>query len=120
MAETYDSVLDRIGAFNAATEALSKGRAREIRCDVPSRPGSWLLLAKSEGNYCISLPADAVLEVQVGALSTMGFRLQGDLFVREVRKVERSWTVASQLEDILADAMGLPSDVAIAVETSAG
>ena len=120
MAETYNSVLDRIGAFNAATESLSKGRAQEVRCDVPSRPGSWLLLAKSEDNYRISLPADAILETQVGALSAMGFRLQGDVFVREVRKAERSWTVASQLEDILADVMGLPADVAITVETSAG
>lgn len=118
MAETYDSVLDRIGAFNAATEALAKGRSREVRCDVPSRPGAWLLLAKSEDNYRISLPADAVLEAQVGALSTMGFRLQGDEFAREVRKSERSWTVASQLEDILADIMGLPTDVSISVETS--
>ena len=116
MPETYNSVLDRIGAFNAATEALSKSRLSEVRCDVPSRPGAWLLLAKSEDNYRVTLPADGVLETQVGALTAMGYRLAGDVFAREVRKGERSWNVASQLEDILQDVLGLPSDVAISVE----
>jgi len=34
-----------------------------------------------------------------------------------VRKSERSWAVASQLEDVLQEALGLGPDVAISVET---
>ena len=36
---------------------------------------------------------------------------------RQVRKPERSWEVASQLEDILQETLGLPPDVVISVET---
>jgi hypothetical protein len=106
MAETFDSVMDRIGAFNAATEAMSKGRAREIL--VEAAPDVRIRLVRTDDNYAI--------EVQPlnPALAGMGFSASG---TREVRKSERSWNVASQLEDILQDVLQLGSDVRISVET---
>ena len=115
MAETYDSVVDRIGAFNAATESMSKARVREVRMDVRGHSGLRLRLAKSAENYAIEIhgaPASAA-----EALQGMGFAAQGEVFARQVRKPERSWDVASQLEDILSEALGLPPDVVISVET---
>src|SRR5712692_5941937 len=103
MAESYDSVLDRIGAFNLATESLSKERAREVRVQVAGRPEFSLRLVKTAEHYALEVsgaPASAA-----EALQGMGFKPQGELFAREVRKSERSWNVASELEDILQDAL---------------
>ena len=116
MAETYDSVVDRIGAFNAATEGLSKGRLREITLQVSGRPEVQLRLAKTAENYAIEVRGGSGPTGE--ALAGMGFSLAGEVHVREVRKSERSWNVASELEDILQEALGLGSDVAVTVESS--
>lgn len=116
MAETYDSVLDRIGAFNAATEALAKRRASLVAVTVARTPAIQLRLAKTADNYDIEVagaPAEAA-----EALAGMGFEPRGDGYTRAVRKSERSWAVASQLEDVLQEALGLGPDVAINVESS--
>ncbi|HVA24933.1 MAG TPA: hypothetical protein VMW62_11135 [Chloroflexota bacterium] len=112
MIESFNSVLDRIGAFNAATEKLAKHRAREITMVVNN---VRLRLATTAENYGIEVtgaPAEAAT-----ALRTMGYAAQGNAFAREVRKSERSWNVASQLEDILQEVLGLGPDVAMTVET---
>lgn len=116
MAETYDSVVDRIGAFNAATEALAKSRANMVTVAVTRDPTIQLRLAKTPDNYDVEIsgaPSEAA-----PALTEMGFDLRGEIFARAVKKSERSWTVASQLEDVLQDALGLGADVPITVETS--
>ncbi|MFI5266904.1 MAG: hypothetical protein ACHQ7M_05940 [Chloroflexota bacterium] len=116
MIETFDSVLDRIGAFNAATEKLAKRRASEITVTVAGRPEVRLRLAKTEDNYGIEVsgaPAEAA-EVLKG----MRFAPRGDIYAREVRKSERSWNVASQIEDLLQDVLGLGSNVAVTIETT--
>ena len=111
MAESYDSVLDRIGAFNAATETMSKGRAAEVVVAVSGRDDVRLSLTRTEDNYAI--------HVQGGteSLAEMGFAQQGDVWTREVRKSERSWNVASEVEDVL-QALDLGSDVAVTVDIS--
>jgi hypothetical protein len=117
MTETFDSVLDRIGAFNAATEKLAKRRADQVTVTVAGRPEVRLRLAKTEDNYGIELsgvPAEAA-----AALKALRFSPQGEAYAREVRKSERSWNVASQLEDLLQDVLGLGSDVTITIDTTA-
>src|SRR5437016_5700718 len=99
MRETYDSVLDRIGAFNAATEKLSKGRLDVLEFEVGGRPELRLRLAKTADYYAIEVAGAPLAAAE--ALGSMRFAQQGDMYVREVRKSERSWNVASQLEDIL-------------------
>jgi hypothetical protein len=103
MAETYDSVLDRIGAFNAATEGLSKGRLQELRVEVNDDVG--LRLAATSDGYNIDVlgAPDGAAEMLEG----LGFRRSGEGWTRDVRKSERSWNVASQLEDVLQEALGL-------------
>lgn len=117
MAETYDSVMDRIGAFNLATESLSKGRFSEVGIDVAGRPECRLRLAKTEVSYAIELTAASVPAAGEEALAGFGFKRREDVFSREVRKSERSWNVASQIEDILVEVLGLPSGVTVTVET---
>ncbi|HEX6513511.1 MAG TPA: hypothetical protein VF157_14495 [Chloroflexota bacterium] len=113
MVESYDSVLDRIGAFNAATEGLSKNRLREVTVEVQARPELKLRLLKTAESYAIEV-AGATADA-AEPLAGMGFDRTGDVFSREVRKSERSWNVASQLEDVLQDALGLGSNVTITV-----
>jgi hypothetical protein len=115
VAETYDSVIDRIGAFNLATEALAKGRAQSVVISVVGRTGCAIRLVKSEENYAIEVKG--VPDSADGAIAEMGFRREGESHLRTVRKSERSWAVASQLEDVLQDALGLGGSVAISVET---
>jgi hypothetical protein len=114
MVETYDSVLDRIGAFNAATEKLAKARVSEVLFEMAGRPELRLRLSRREDSYAIELAGapDSAAE----ALRGMGFEPGGSGCSRQVRKSERSWNVASQLEDILQEALALGSDVAISVE----
>ena len=114
MAETYDSVLDRIGAFNVATEALAKGRAKEVLVDVGGHPNVRLRLVRTEDFYAVEVHGAATGT----ALTEMGFAVQGDAYTREVRKSERSWNVASQLEDVLQDVLALGPDVGISITTS--
>ncbi|HLG72094.1 MAG TPA: hypothetical protein VK009_16870 [Chloroflexota bacterium] len=114
MPETYDSVVDRIGAFNAATEAMSKGRAKEVLVEIAGQPHLRLRLVRTEDNYAIEVHGAAVSP----ALAEMGFAQQGEDFGREVRKSERSWNVASQLEDVLQDALNLGPDVAVSITTT--
>jgi hypothetical protein len=75
-------------------------------------------------NNCRSRPAifryqNDAIEVSGGpaeaadALRGFGLSPEGEAYVRTVRKAERSWDVASQLEDILQEALGLGPDVAI-------
>ena len=116
MAETYDSVLDRIGAFNAATEALAKSRASLVTVTVVRTPAIQLRLAKTADNYDVEV--SGAPDSAVAALAEMGFEPRGEGYARAVRKSERSWAVASQLEDVLQDALSLGADVAISVETS--
>ena len=114
MRETYDSVIDRIGAFNAATEKLSKGRVNELLFDVGGHPGLGLRLVKTAESYAIEVigaPASAR-----ETLAGLRFVPQGEAYVREVRRSERSWNVASELEDILQDALSLGNDVAVSVD----
>ncbi len=106
MGETFDSVMDRIGAFNAATEAMSKARAREVLVEAGT---AQIRLVKTEDNYDIEVTPPHP------ALADLGF----DNGRREVRKSERSWNVASQLEDILQDVLELGMDIRITVSTSA-
>ena len=113
MVETYDSVLDRIGAFNAATEKLAKRRAGEVSITAA---GIRLRLAQTADNYCIEItgsPAEAA-----AALASMGFEARGEVYARDVRKIERSWNVASQLEDVLQEALSLGPEVSISLETA--
>ncbi len=105
MAETFDSVMDRIGAFNAATEGMSKGRAHEVVVEAGT---THVRLVKTEDNYAIEVTPPHP------GLADLGFE-NGR---REVRKSERSWNVASQLEDILQDVLQLGADVSISVETA--
>jgi len=116
MAETYDSVLDRISAFNVATEALSKARAQQVTVSVPGRDGCSLRLARTADSYEIEV--HGVPPEGAEALTGMGFAPRGDAFVREVRKSERSWSVASQIEDVLQDALALGLEGKILVETA--
>ncbi|HLY66568.1 MAG TPA: hypothetical protein VKU60_13625 [Chloroflexota bacterium] len=112
MPDTYNSVVDRIGAFNAATESMSKSRGKEVRIVVAG--GCTLRLSRTAENYAIELsgaPAEAA-----AALQPFGFSWHGDLYMREVRKSERSWNVASLLEDVLQEGLQLASDVTITVE----
>lgn len=115
MPETYNSVLDRIGAFNAATESMSKGRTQEIR--ISARGSVTLRLLKTPENYSIEI-AGAPAEGAEG-LTNMEFKPQGESFVRAVSKAERSWAVASQLEDILQEVLQLAPDVTVSIETVA-
>ena len=115
MAETYDSVLDRIGAFNGATETMSKGRAHEMRFSIRGRKDVWLRLARTDTNYRIEVAAG---QANADGLTALGFAPQGDVYVREVSKAERSWDVASQLEDILQDVLDLGPGVVIVEETA--
>ena len=114
MAETYDSVVDRIGAFNLATERMSKARAASVQVTVAGREDCWLRLVRSQESYRVELPASCAVSEAV--LAELRFAPVGQLFVREVRKAERSWTVAGELEDVLHDGLGLPADAAISVE----
>jgi hypothetical protein len=116
MTETYDSVLDRIGAFNAATEKLAKRRAEAVTVSVTDRPDVQLRLAQSADHYAIEVHGAA--DEAAPALVEMGFAARGLTYAREVRKSERSWNVASQLEDVLQDALKLGAGVAISVETN--
>ena len=115
MTEMFDSVLDRIGAFNAATEKLAKSRASEVTITVAGRSEPRLRLAKTAEHYGIEVSGAADAKA---VLEGMGFASRGEVCAREVRKSERSWNVASQLEDILQEALGLGLDVAITIETS--
>jgi len=115
MTEMFDSVPDRIGAFNAATEKLAKSRASEVTITVAGRSELWLRLAKTAEHYGIEVSGAADAKA---VLEGMGFASRGEVYAREVRKSERSWNVASQLEDILQEALGLGLDVAITIETS--
>jgi hypothetical protein len=113
MPETYNSVLDRMGAFNAATENMAKGRAKEIRISV--RGGGTLRLVKTPENYSIEIagvPAEAA-----EALAGMGFEPLPEGYGRAVSKAERSWNVASQLEDLLQDVLQLAPDVSVTIDT---
>ena len=116
MTETFDSVLDRIGAFNAATEKLAKSRASEIVVTAPARTEVRLRLAKTADNYGIELSGMPASAAEV--LEGMGYKVRGEVYAREVRKSERSWNVASQLEDVLQEALGLGAGAAITVETA--
>lgn len=114
MAETFDSVLDRIGAFNAATEAMAKAGTSEVQVQIVGHDGVRLRLTRTEDNYAIEVHGP----VAEPALTSMGFKPQSGAYMREVRKSERSWNVASQLEDILQDALALGPAVSIEVHTS--
>ena len=116
MTEMFDSVLNRIGAFNAATENLAKSRASEVTITVAGRSELWLRLAKTAEHYGIEVSGAPIEAAEV--LEGMGFVPRGVVYAREVRKSERSWNVASQLEDVLQEALELGSDVAITIETS--
>ncbi|MBV9120588.1 MAG: hypothetical protein JOZ39_07755 [Chloroflexi bacterium] len=114
MAETYDSVLDRMSAFNVVTERLSKGRAATVGVTIAGRPECWLRLTRTADSYRVELPAEGS---DRAAAEELKFKQAGESLVREIRKGERSWTVAGELEDMLHDVLGLPADVAISVET---
>jgi hypothetical protein len=104
-----------MGAFNGATEALSKGRAQEVTVEVQGRPELRLRLAKTAEHYAIEVsgaPAEAA-----EALRGLGLSAEGEAYVRAVRKAERSWDVASQLEDILQEALRLGPNVGISLTT---
>lgn len=116
MAETYDSVLDRIGAFNLATESLAKGRVTNVEVTIAGRPELGLRLVKTAENYRIEVSGAA--GEAAAALDGMHFKAEGGAYVREVRKSERSWNVASEVEDVLEEALGLPADTAISVESA--
>ncbi|GEM_PF-3077345 len=116
MPERFDSVLDRIGAFNLATERLSKGRGREMRCHAVERPSCWLRLTRTEDNYGIHVSADAVLPDKQPELADLRFQRDGESFFRPVSKAERSWNVASQLEDLLTDVCGLPAHAVVEID----
>ena len=116
MAETYDSVLDRIGAFNLATESIAKGRLARVEVSIGGQPGMGIRLVKSEDNYRIEVLG--VPEGAAEAIRGMAFKPEGEAYVREVRKSERSWNVASQVEDLLQEALGLAADVAVTLETA--
>ena len=113
MPETYDSVVDRIGAFNLLAERMSKGRLEAVMVEIADRPDCWLRLVRSAESYRVELPAQAAVSEE--ALAELRFVRSAELFVRDVRKSERSWTVAGELEDVLHDGLGLASDVGIAI-----
>jgi len=114
MPETYNSVLDRIGAFNAATENMTKGRAREVRITA-AKTGCGLRLVKTPENYSIEVTGapDSAAE------DLAAFRLKpaAEAFARPISKAERSWDVASDIEDILQDGLKLGPDVSVTIET---
>ncbi len=113
--QTYDSVTDRLGAFNEATEKMSKSRVTNVICVVTSQPGCELRLLKTDDYYRFEV-AGAVPGAGEGALLEMKFAREGDIYARNVRRAERSWNVASQMEDILGDVFGLPPDTAVSVD----
>lgn len=117
MAENYDSVIDRISAFNVATEAMARSRAQSVSVAPSGRPDCLLRLVKTDEHYAIEV--QGAPDSADKAMAELGFSRRGDTYVRNVRKSERSWAVASQLEDVLQDALGLGADVAITVETVA-
>ncbi|MHB8618283.1 MAG: hypothetical protein ACYDAG_01725 [Chloroflexota bacterium] len=116
MIETYDSVVDRMGAFNAATEKLSKGKLAELRCVVAGRPDAWLRLVRTADGYRFEVAAATVPESGKASLDELRFAPIGEVYARDVRKAERSWSIASQIEDILADVFGLPPDGQVEID----
>jgi len=114
MAEAYDSVIDRLGAFNAATEKMAKGKASRVECSATAPTACRLRLVKTEEHYAFEVDGD-VPPGRDAALLELHFAPAGTGYRRDIRRAERSWNVANEMEDILADVFGLPPDTSVTV-----
>ena len=80
-----------------------------------SKAGCALRLVKTPDHY--SIEVSGAPETAAADLQALKLKPAAELFARPVGKAERSWDVASEIEDILQDGLKLGPDVTVTIET---